>query len=328
MKANTLVPLIVALTMGLAAALLAHHALSRKPSGSGPAPATVPVVVAKAAVSPGHEFVADELTVMHTVGNSAPDGAFTDPAQIVGRVGAVAFVPGQPVLETMLAARGTAPGLTAMIPTGMRAITLDISESAGLAGLLNPGCRVDVLATATDSNSADRSLSRILVEDAPVIAIGQRTGISAPEAAKDAAAPPMPRTATLLVNARDAEVLDLAQSLARIRLVLRGASDHDASDEDAVTLADLRGSASAVLPVMATTPVVTVQPVAASQPAPTTQPVPTYVAPSSHRIVTLILGNTEQRFSFREQPKASDSEVSDTNDPADSKDPFAKPLSN
>lgn len=325
MKLNTLIPLIVALTMGLAAAILAHRALSRKGPSNAPAPATVSIVVVKAAVSPGHEFVADELTVMRSVGTSSPSGAFSDPAQVVGRVGAVAFVPGQPVLETMLAAKGTSPGLAALIPTGMRAITLDISESAGLAGLLNPGCRVDVLATATDSNASDRSLSRILVEDAPVVAVGQRTGGTTPEPARDSAAAPLPRTATLLVNARDAEVLDLAQSLARVRLVLRGTSDHEESDEDAVTLSDLRGSAPPALPVMAAAPAPIAQPVAATQPTPATQPAPAYVMPPPHRIVTLILGNSEQRLSFREQSRANDSEVSDTTDPNDSKDPFAKP---
>lgn len=321
MNSKALIPLGASVFMGLIAAVLARQIIKSK----GPAPEhtqSVRIVAAKAELPPGHALTADDLTLAPIAATTPPPNTSTDPARLVGRVIMAPLFAGQPILDSQLAAQGTPSGLQALVPDGMRAISLDTTESSGLLGLLMPGSRVDVVTTATSSNNAEQAVSRIIAQDVRVLAVGQRLAGNAHEADGQNAAS---RMVTLLVTPHDAAALDLAQTMARLRLILRGTSDREELDDDPVMMADLRGGAVAAQPaVMQSTTPAPAQPVVA-----TTQPVtaPAQVAPAEapHRIVTLILGNQEQRLSFREQSKPGDSELSDTKDPNEPNDPFANP---
>jgi pilus assembly protein CpaB len=327
---KAIIPLVASVFMGLLAAALAHHMIK----GGGPTrdrAMSVKIVAAKTQLPPGHALTSDDLMLTAIAAAAAPPNTSTDPAHFVGRVIVAPLLAGQPVLDSQLAPPGTPDGLQSLVPDGMRAITLDASESNGMLGLLMPGSRVDVVTTSTGTNSAEPALSRILAQDVCVLAVGQRlTGSPRDPEGQTAAS----RTITLLVTPHDAAALDLAQTMARVRLILRGTSDRGEIDDDPVLLTDLRGgvvvATSAVQQNVATT---------ATQPAPTptgsvvatTQPADRAQPEAPRRIVTLILGDKEQRVSFREQPKAGNSQLSDTKDPNDSRDsersgdPFANP---
>lgn len=328
MNVKALVPIIAAVFMGTIAAVLARHAIS----SHGPAAArvhTVRVAVAKADIPPGHAIAAEDLVLAPIAAAAPPPNAFADTAPIVGRVTRAPMLAGEPVLESLLAPAGVPDGLQALVPEGMRAITLETTESSGLAGLLSPGARVDVVTTATTANDAERAVSRIIAQNVRVLAVGARLG-NPPPGQPEAPATPASRTVTLLVTPHDAAALDLAQTMARLRLILRGSGDTQEVDDDAVMLAELRGNSSVVVPVIAPA---TTQPA----PDPQTQPQPqpretmpvaepaaptTMPAEPPRHVVRLILGGKEQRLTFREQPKAGEPALSDTTDP---KDPFANP---
>ena len=53
----------------------------------------------------------------------------------------------EPVQEGRLAVRGSGLGLAPIIPVGMRAVSVRVSDVAGVAGFVLPGLRVDVLVT-------------------------------------------------------------------------------------------------------------------------------------------------------------------------------------
>lgn len=320
MNLKAWIPIIAAVFMGLIAAVLARHVIG----GRGPAAAhapTVRVVIAKTDLAPGHAITTEDLSLVPIVAAAPPASGFTNLATVVGRVTRAPMLAGQPVLESLLAPAGVPDGLQALVPEGMRAITVETNESSGLAGLLSPGSRVDVVTTATVGSDSERAVSRIIAQNVRVLAVGQRLS-GTPQQQGDAAGASAPsRTVTLLVTPHDAASLDLAQSMARLRLILRGNGDSQEVDDDAVMLAELRGGTATAAPVVV--PVVaplTTQPAglpAATQP---TNPVtPTLPTEPSRRIVTLILGDKEQRLSFREQSKAAEPEVTDT------KDPFANP---
>ena len=71
----------------------------------------------------------------------APDGSFTNAAELTGRVTTMQLVKGQPVLKALLADAGANGGLQALVPPGMRAITIEVNEFQSVAGLLTPGSR-------------------------------------------------------------------------------------------------------------------------------------------------------------------------------------------
>src|SRR5580700_181365 len=74
-------------------------------------------------------------------------GGFTKIEEVAGRIVLYPLPKGEPILERQLAAAGAGAGLTADIPSGMRAISVRSDEVVGVAGFLLPGTHVDVLMT-------------------------------------------------------------------------------------------------------------------------------------------------------------------------------------
>lgn len=325
---KALIPLIAAVFMGLIAAAMARHLIK----SHGPVQQhllSVKVVTAKVELPPGHALVAEDLTLAPIAASAPPPNTSNDPARLVGRVIVAPLLAGQPVLDTQLAPPGSQAGLQSLVPEGMRAISLDATDSNGMLALLVPGSHVDVVTTASGSNSSEPAVSRIIAQDVRVLAVGPRLAGAAPKEGDGQTA--AARTVTLLVTPHDAAALDLAQSMARMRLILRGSTDHGEVDDDPVMMTDLRGGVVApVTTAIQTSPVSTppaTQPTQPAQPVAvvaTTQPVndPPVPTEAPRRIVTLIMGNQEQRLSFREPTKATDRQLTDTKDP---NDPFANP---
>src|SRR4051812_35812525 len=164
-------PLSVAIVLGLVAAITARNLVNRRPAAT--VAAGRPVVVVNHPILPGQEIKADDVVSAPLAWKELPEGTFSNPADLVGRVATMPMVKGQPVLESLLAATGTGSGLQALVTDGMRAITIEVNEFASVAGLVNPGCSVDVVATFEDSKTRQR-VARTIVQDVKVMAVGQR----------------------------------------------------------------------------------------------------------------------------------------------------------
>lgn len=307
MNAKMWAPLAMAILLGLTAAVIARKSLLRSRAAAAAAVTTTSITVAKDPIPPGQELTRDHLTTTTIAASAVPTGAFASPEGLVGRVTIVPVVAGQTILEQFLAARGAGSGLQALVPAGMRAITLDVNESSGLAGMLIPGCRVDLVATAMSPESPDKSLSRTIVQNVQVVAVGQRLSGPKPENERESATS---RTVTLLVSPHDAQTIDLAVTSARLRLVLRGSGDNSETDDEGVMMAELRGNSG---PTVVMPPVVSTA--MTSQPQPATQPAPgTGEDEPRRRIVRFIEGGHERQVIFKEQkpPEQTPDAVSDT----------------
>jgi pilus assembly protein CpaB len=297
---KTWIPLVVAVVLGLVAALVARESLKRNRIAGPPQPTTVKIVVVRGGAAPGQELTADLLTLGQIAAETPPPGTFLDVAQVAGRVASTQMFNGQPVVEDLLAPRGAGLGIQALVPKGMRAITVEVNETSGLAGMLVPGSHVDVISTLTGSNK-DETVAATIVQNVLVQAVGQR--LSAPPATPGDKEAPAPRSVTLVVTPRDAEAIELASSMGRTRLVLRGSTDRDASEATGVTVFELRGEdkerVRAPIVAVATPPVMpTTRP---ADPRGGSDPFAEEVAPK--RTVTLIRGGAKTEVIF-ELPKA------------------------
>lgn len=253
MNIKAWVPLIVAIVLGGIAAKVGRDMLSRK---DAPQKVTVNVtrlVVAKENMAPGTALKAFDLVANNVPEISVTPGTFRDPVILMNRVLTMPVLKGQPILENMLAPEGTSRGLPAIVPDGMRAVTLDVNETSGVAGMLAPGCRIDMVTTL--AGEAGQMLSRTIVRNLQIIAVGKRFGdpaVNQPgkepgkEPGKDEAPEQAPaRTVTLLATPREAQLIDLAVHTGSPRLVLRGSRDSRGdlqNDLESVTIAELRGS--------------------------------------------------------------------------------------
>src|SRR5437016_1248343 len=227
MNWKTWVPLILAIVLGVAAAKVARDQIMKNKLAAGPAGKFVKVVVAKGDIIPGKELKPDDITLAQVQENAAPATAFKTVEDLLGppaRVTEMTITKGQPIVEAMLTQTGSGSGLQALVPPGMRAITMEVNEFSGLAGLIAPGVHVDVIATISDGGSGNQ-LAKTIVQNVQVKAVGQRTTV----AGGDAPANPneMFRSVTLLAKPEEAEAIELAAATGRPRLVLRGGRDNE-----------------------------------------------------------------------------------------------------
>jgi pilus assembly protein CpaB len=268
MNWKTWIPLVLAVVLGLVAMKVARDMTAR--SGAAPvADNGTRVAVLNKDLNPGTKLSAADVTLARVSAEVNPDTVFTDALKLEGRVLTAAGLKGMPVVQAMVAPDGTGSGLQAVIPDGMRALTIEINEFSGVAGNLTPGCRVDVVSTLTDKEGGEM-LARTVVQNIKVEAMGMRR---APDA--DPNAPT--RSVTLLATPKEAEAIELAYSTGRPRLVLRSSSDDAVATTAGVSVAELRrGSAVTSDPfasqVAMATPLANPQPVTPVELAPTTQP--------------------------------------------------------
>src|ERR1700734_2620885 len=148
-------------------------------------------------------------------------GGFTKIEEVAGRIVLYPLPKGEPILERQLAAAGAGAGLTAKIPSGMRAISVRSDEVVGVAGFLLPGTHVDVLLTYHSDKSPDPRTATVL-QDVVVLAAGQQIRPD-PEGKPTSDN----NVVTLLLKPEDSEKLVLATSLGAIHFVLRNGADKD-----------------------------------------------------------------------------------------------------
>lgn len=164
---------------------------------------------------------------------------------LIGSVARHTLSMGVPIARSSVVQPGDRGFLAAVLPQGKRAISIPISEVAGISGLVLPGDRVDIILTYSllgDTIDAERDVraSETVMSNIRVLALDQR--LHQTQAAADGKplgdAPPIARTATLQVTPRQAEMITLATSLGDLSLVLN--SVHDGGDDaEAVAEAEL-----------------------------------------------------------------------------------------
>jgi pilus assembly protein CpaB len=208
--------------------------------------ATQPVVVAAADLALGAELKKDDLTVIQFPQGKAPEGAFSNPADVVGRGLIVPIVKNELILNAKLASKEAGSGLPPVIPEGMRAVSVRVNEVVGVAGYVLPGNRVDVIATASPTNQPTDTTSKVVLSNVQVLTSGSRI-----EPDKDKGKPIPVTVVTLLVNPDQAERLALASTEGKIQLALRNPMDQGSPVTTGIKQAGLLGTTSVAAPRMA-----------------------------------------------------------------------------
>lgn len=161
---------------------------------------------------------------------------------------------------------------------------MDVTETTSVAGLLTPGCHVDIVSTFGEE--AVKMVTRTIAQDLTIVAVGQRLSNIHAEGEKDNGY----RTVTLIATPRTAELIQLASNTSRVRLVLRGVGDKGDVASEGVSFVELKGGArvgddSGATPVAMTSP--------------TTQPIPEFSHSMLHHSVEMIRGNAVSTVDFQ-----------------------------
>jgi pilus assembly protein CpaB len=219
------ITLIIAIVVAVAAGLLTVHYLQTiTQNAQVPVIETRPTVVASRDIPAHQRIVPAMLTSVQRRVDQIEPGAFTDPKQAEGDVSLIAIPEGAPVTSTKIGVPA-AIGITGKLQTGMRAVSILVDYVKSVSGLVEPGDRVDVLA------SAGRGLvTRAIIRGASVLAVNATLDpVPAQTAASGgSAAPPAPvavTSVTLAVTPEQANALTYADLNTTLRLALRPPSE-------------------------------------------------------------------------------------------------------
>jgi pilus assembly protein CpaB len=124
---------------------------------------------------------------------------------------------GEPVTRGRVVGPGEKGFLAAVLGSGMRAVTVPINRTSGIAGFIFPGDRVDVLLTKTalDNSGTEHLAGETVLKNVRVLAVDLRVND------QDKGSPELGKSVTLEVTPKMAEKVSMLTRLGVISLALR-----------------------------------------------------------------------------------------------------------
>ena len=232
---------IIVLAIALGAGGVAAYLVSGY--GDRPAPAqpvaqldTVDVLVAKSDINLGQTVKPEDLqwqTWPAATASSSfirrsdrPDAT----TQVTGSIARAPFIAGEPIRDQKLVKADGSGFMAAILPTGMRAISTDISPETGAGGFILPNDRVDVILTRREKNPRpalpDVVVSEVILSNIRVLAIDQ-----APKE-KDGQSAVIGKTVTLELKPEQIATLAASRQAGTLSLALRSITDANAVEAD------------------------------------------------------------------------------------------------
>lgn len=220
----------VSAALGLLLLLIYQKRFESEAAGGLP----VPVLVAVQDIALGEALTEAKLAVRNLPEAYLEDRHIrrADLRRVIGVRVSMGIRANQAVLWTDLATSSDARrDLSALVRSGMRAVTIRADGSSTFGGLIRPGDRVDVLTTTSRTAAAESDRVTLpLLQNVLVLAAGRDTGGEA-AAARSGTAGAQPAAGsetnqvTLSATMEEATLLVFAQDRGRLSLILRNPED-------------------------------------------------------------------------------------------------------
>jgi pilus assembly protein CpaB len=238
MKPARIIVLVIALVAGGIAALLASR--SDKVETPTPAPVaqmeTVDVLVAANDIALGNAVKPDDLR-WQVWPAAAANASFIRKSdrpdaisQLAPSIARAPFAAGEPIREAKLIKADGSGYMAAILPSGMRAISIEISAETGAGGFILPNDHVDVILSRRDKEAEKAAgveihTSETILTNVRVLAIDQTVE------EKNGTRVVVGKTATLELAPHQAETLTRAKQMGVITLALRSIADFNKAGE-------------------------------------------------------------------------------------------------
>ena len=250
MDVKKLALLIGALVIAVVTAVMAKNMFAGAGAQQAAAAPAVPVgpkvMVAKKALPAGTIIDLEALTwqpwpkelmqsTYYTEGQPDADGQ-----KMLGTVVRYPITAGQPVTRGALVGPKDRGFLAAALGPGMRAITVPVNASTGVAGFVFPGDHVDMVLTQQVQGGGDGpalKVSETIVRNLRVLATDQRIDSKGEDGKTEVKTF---ANVTLEATPRIAEKIAVAQSMGTLSLSLRSIADNTAELERAVAAGDVK----------------------------------------------------------------------------------------
>ena len=160
-----------------------------------------------------------------------------DATTLHGRVVRTSLLAGQPLTNAATVGPGERGFLAAVLNPGMRAITVSISDTSGVAGFVFPGDRVDLVLSHEVEKGEDKriQISETVIENVRVLAVDQDTNDQLNQ-------PQIRRTVTLEVTPKLVEKISVMQLIGSVSLSLRPLSEEALAASAGITDPALAGA--------------------------------------------------------------------------------------
>ncbi|GAB4152551.1 MAG: Flp pilus assembly protein CpaB [Sphingomonadales bacterium] len=135
---------------------------------------------------------------------------------LVGQVVRHSIAAGEPVVADKVVGPGEQGFLAAVLSPGMRAVTVPVNQTSGIAGFIFPGDRVDLILTheVKIAGGTPRQVSETVLRNVRILAVDQSTDDQANK-------PRISNTVTLEVTPKIVEKITLLRQLGTLSLSLR-----------------------------------------------------------------------------------------------------------
>src|SRR3954466_10126758 len=163
-----------------------------------------------------------------------------DPQTLIGTVVRNEITAGQPLSQGAIVRPGERGFLAAALGPGMRAVTVGVSATSGVAGFVFPGDRVDLVLTQEVTGGEDGPplrASETIVRNIRVLAVDQR--LNARDEAGNQVAQTV-ATVTFEATPKIAEKIAVAQTIGQLSLSLRSLADNNAELERAIASGEVQ----------------------------------------------------------------------------------------
>ena len=170
---------------------------------------------------------------------SLPTGYIADPAAAVGRVVMYPIQVNEPLTESRLApASVKLGGVAAIVSPKKRAMAVKVDKVVGVSGFIHPGHRVDVLVSLAKTDKVQQPITKIVLENIPVLAVGTEVEQAAGQKEK----PAQVDVITLEVTPEEGEKLALSATEGKLQLALRNYTDTEDVQTRGTTITNLLSS--------------------------------------------------------------------------------------
>lgn len=222
MQTRNLILLGIAIVLGIFAVILANSYFSgveQRQAQVAEQQKLARIVVATQPLDFGGPLTTENVKMQNWPEQSVPQGAFFNVQDALkdNRVALRPIVPGEPILADKVSGTDGRATLAALLPDGMRAISIPVNAVNGVSGFVLPGTMVDVLLVRQiegDGSTGQDQRADVLLRNVQVLAVDQLANDKQGD-------PKVSRTATLAVTPRDAQKLAVAGRLGTLQLTLR-----------------------------------------------------------------------------------------------------------
>ncbi|MFC1761628.1 Flp pilus assembly protein CpaB [Planctomycetota bacterium] len=219
--------------------------------------ATVKVLVAGSDLAAMTVLRANNVIGKESPRKGLPQGYLTSPVQAAGRVLSVGVVKDQVLSQDNFISQGNIAAFSTVIPEGMRAFTIALSNRQVVGGWIYPGCTVDILAAfKLPSSAKGEALSTTLLQNLQVMAIGGESVITKKKPDEEAGSKPRSSDSTmavtLLVDSKQASALQLAVQYGTVAVAMRNPLDQAQISTDGMVLSRGRLAGEAMDPATLT----------------------------------------------------------------------------